>query len=73
MKGTRGSDQPNRRLGPDEDPQDTPVVFYSPEQIMMIRKGLRIWARVAIRSYMHKQAGETQGKDDSGEDSNVEV
>ena len=27
---------------------------YTPEQRRMIRKGLRIWARVAIRSYMRK-------------------
>ena len=27
---------------------------YTPEQRRLIRKGLRIWARVAIRSYMRK-------------------
>ena len=27
---------------------------YTPEQRRMIRNGLRIWARVAIRSYLRK-------------------
>ena len=27
---------------------------YTPEQRRMLRKGLRIWAKVAIRSYMRK-------------------
>ena len=40
--------------GPVEAPQDAPVVSYTPEQQRLIRKGLRIWARVAIRSYMRK-------------------
>ncbi len=30
------------------------VVSYTPEQRRMFRNGLRIWARVAIRSYMRK-------------------
>ena len=30
------------------------MVSYTPEQRRMIRNGLRIWARVAIRSYMRK-------------------
>ena len=57
MKGTEDNDQPNGRPGPDENPHDTPVVSYTPEQRRMIRKGLSIWARVAIRSYMRKQGG----------------
>ena len=44
-----------RRDGPEENPQDAPVVSYTPEQRRTIRKGLRIWARVAIRSYMRKK------------------
>ena len=34
--------------------EDRPVVSYTPEQRRMFRNGLRIWARVAIRSYMRK-------------------
>ena len=70
MKDSKGK---RRRKRSDEDPQDTPAVSYTPEQRRMIRKGLRIWARVAIRSYMRKQGAATQGEDESGEDSRVEV
>ena len=55
MKDTEGK---KRRKRPDELPPeaspDSPVVSYTPEQRRLIRKGLRIWARVAIRSYMRK-------------------
>ena len=53
MKDSKGK---RKRKRPGEDGQDTPVVSYTPEQRRIIRKGLRIWARVAIRSYMRKQA-----------------
>ena len=39
---------------PREASPDSPAVSYTPEQRQMIRNGLRIWARVAIRSYMRK-------------------
>ena len=39
---------------PPEASPDSPVVSYTPEQQRMFRNGLRIWARVAIRSYMRK-------------------
>ena len=55
MKDTEGK---KRRKRPDEQPPeaspDSPEVSYTPEQRRMIRNGLRIWARVAIRSYMRK-------------------
>ena len=55
MKDTEGR---KRRDRPDELPPeaspDSPEVSYTPEQQRMIRNGLRIWARVAIRSYMRK-------------------
>ena len=55
MKDTEGK---KRRKRPDEQPPeaspDSPVVLYTPEQQRLIRNGLRIWARVAIRSYMRK-------------------
>ena len=35
---------------------DDSLVHYTPEQRALIRKGLRIWARVAVRSYMRRQA-----------------
>ena len=67
MKDSKGK---RKRKRPDEDLQDTPVVSYTPEQRRIIRKGLRIWARVAIRSYMRKQGAaspaEDTGKEASG-------
>ena len=42
---------------------------YTPEQLRTIRKGLRIWARVAIRSYMRKKAATSQTGDAGENDS----
>lgn len=53
---------------PQEDPQHTPVVSYTPEQRRVIRKGLRIWARVAIRSYMRKKEAGFLDQDSFGEE-----
>ncbi len=41
---------------------DDAAVSYTPEQRRMIRNGLGIWARVAIRSYLRNRAGESQGE-----------
>ena len=60
-------------MRPDEEPQEAPVVSYTPEQRRVIRKGLRIWARVAIRSYMRKQGASTLREEVSGEDAQVEI
>ena len=46
------------------DPGDRPAVPYTAEQRRMIRKGLRIWARVAIRSYMRKHGDGSLTRDD---------
>ena len=56
MKDTEGK---KRRDRPDEQPPeaspDSPEVSYTPEQRSeSSATGLRIWARVAIRSYMRK-------------------
>ena len=37
---------------------DGPAVSYTPEQRRLIRNGLGIWARVAIRSYLRQRGGE---------------
>ena len=44
---------------------------YTPEQRRLIRKGLRIWARVAIRSYMRKHGAAPslpEAEEDGGEE-----
>ena len=51
MKDTTGRNEHN---GEEQTGEDAPEVSYTPEQRRLIRKGLRIWARVAIRSYMRK-------------------
>ena len=52
---------------PVEAPRDAPAVSYTPEQQRLIRKGLRIWARVAIRSYMRKH-GATPPRSEAEQD-----
>ena len=51
MKDTTGRNEHN---GEEQTEEDAPEVFYTPEQRRLIPKGLRIRARVAIRSYMRK-------------------
>ena len=69
MKDTEGK---KRRKGHDEQPPeaspDGRLVTYTPEQRRMIRKGLRIWAKVAIRSYMRKHAAGYQTEDGGEEE-----
>ena len=48
------------------DEQDDPLASYTPQQRRTIIKGLRIPARVAIRSYMREQAGGSQAEGDGG-------
>ena len=53
---TKDTNDHNQRNGPG-DPRGTPeptTVSYTPEERNLIRKGLRIWARVAVRSYMKR-------------------
>ena len=47
---------------------DCPAVSYTPEQRRLIRNGLGIWARVAIRSYLRKHDGESQAETDTVEE-----
>ena len=44
---------------PDDNPDD-PLTSHTPQQRRTIAKGLRILARVAIRSYFREQGGERQ-------------
>ena len=41
---------------------DDAAVSYTPEQRRLIRNGLGIWARVAIRSYLRQRGGESQSE-----------
>ena len=65
MKDSTGK---KRRKKPDKQntgaPHDGPAVSYTPQQQRMIRNGLRIWARVAIRSYLRQRGGEPHTETD---------
>ncbi len=52
-----GGDQP-------ESTGDGPLADYTPQQRRTIDKGLRILARVAIRSYLRQRAGDSQAATD---------
>ena len=46
-----------------DDQPDDPLASYTPQQRRAILKGLRILARVAIRSYMREQAEQARAED----------
>ena len=66
MKENEGKKKPET---PDEQSAvadtDGQEVSYTPEQRRLLRDGLRIWARVAIRSYLRQQ-GEWERADGDG-------
>ena len=49
-----------------DDKLDDPLASYTPQQRRAILKGLRILARVAIRSYMRDQAKQAEAEQDEG-------
>ena len=69
MKQPEGKKKQKRPDGKDTEAcKESPAVSYTPEQRRMIRNGLRIWARVAIRSYLRRHGGESQGETETDED-----
>ena len=67
MKDTT-RENPSDNAGGDKrnDYRDDPLASYTPQQRRAILKGLRILARVAIRSYMRQQAEQDQDRGESG-------
>ena len=69
MKDTNGHKQQN---GPEglEGSQESTIVSYTPQERNLIRKGLRIWVKVAVRSYMKRHGlgldGSQLAKDEDG-------
>ena len=51
-----------------DDKQDDPLASYTPQQRRTIIKGLRILARVAIRSYMREHGARGQAETDTDEE-----
>ena len=71
MKDATGKNENNRRKRPREqeleDALETSMPSYTPEYRRAVLKGLRILARVAIRSYMEEQAAASP-RAEAGED-----
>ena len=58
--GKKNPKRPGRKTA--DAGKESPAVSYTPEQRRMIRNGLGIWARVAIRSYLRQREGEPQAE-----------
>lgn len=61
MTETNKRKEPPQSGGNDRKPKrggDRSLDRYTPRQQETIRNGLRIWARVAIRSYLRQRTGE---------------
>ena len=78
MKDTTGHNQSNgeERTGKDAS-QDRFMSSYTPEQRRVIRQGLRILARVAVRAHMRRQAARDRADDapdeaDPGDDGDAD-
>jgi len=75
MKDTNGHSRQKGPGGPEDSPEP-PTVVYTPQQRNLIRKGLRIWVKVAVRSYMKRHGLAPDGTplvpDDRERDSNAE-
>ena len=69
MKDSQGKKRRKRpgEQAPEASP-DSPAVSYTPEQRRLIRNGLRIWARVAIRSYLRKHGSGYQAESETAEE-----
>ena len=61
MKDNTNENTPDKNA---DDEQDSPLADYTPQQRRTVQNGLRIWARVAIRSYLRQRAGESQAGTD---------
>ena len=73
MCNMRDNERRDDRRIPDKDaadaPQGRPMASYTPAQRRMIQKGLRILAKVAIRSYMRGSGDRPQTEAADGEES----
>ena len=77
MKDNNGNNENNRRRKPRdrelEDALARSMPSYPPQHRRAVLKGLRILARVAIRSYMEEKAeasSRPEGAEDDGEEEN---
>ena len=66
MKDTTRENPPDSAGDERDASRDDPLASYTPQQRRAILKGLRILARVAIRSYVRKQAEQARDEEDNG-------
>ncbi len=73
MRGNQGKRRRSRpgEDGP-EDSLDALLSSYTPRQREKVLKGLRVLARVAIRSYMEEEAAADASKESQAEDGGEE-
>ena len=60
MRDSNGQEKPGRD---GEQPEESPselMAGYTPKQRETFQRGLRIWARVAVRSYIRRKEAESQ-------------
>ena len=62
LRNMKDSTRENTKDNPGDDKPDDPLASYTTQQRRTIIKGLRILARVAIRSYMREQAEQARAE-----------
>ena len=70
MKDTTRENPPDSAGDEQDVSRDDSLASCTPQQRRTIIKGLRIWARVAIRSYMREQAEQARADHDGGGEGN---
>ena len=63
MRDSNGQEKPTGQGRDGDQPEDSPsdlMAEYTPRQRETFQRGLRIWARVAVRSYIRRKEAESQ-------------
>ena len=72
MRDSNGLEKPTGKGRDGDQPEESPsdlMAGYTPKQREAFQRGLRIWARVAVRSYIRKQEAAAQvAQADGGEE-----
>ena len=75
MRDSNGQEKPTGKGRDGDQPEESPsdlMAGYTPRQRETFQRGLRIWARVAVRSYIRRKEAESQvlqvegGEEDHG-------
>ena len=72
MRDSNGQEKPTGKGRDGDQPAESPpdlMAGYTPRQREAFQRGLRIWARVAVRSYIRSKEAESQvAQADGGEE-----